>query len=135
MPIFTFLFNNKNLIILLLLLGVIAGQYFYISNLNLNIDILKTKKEQIQTLLDVSQANIAQLQNEIKTQNIAIDQFKKDAEIRQAKNAAEVKSAQAIAETHKLHAEELLKKIAPQDMSKCDAANLIINEEIKNARK
>lgn len=130
-----FLLKNKMFVLVVVLLLACAGEYIYISLLTSKQDVLLAEKQTLTVQLEESQGNLKQLQFNIQAQNNAIDQLKKDAEIHSAKSAAEIKTAQAVAETHKLHAEELLKKIAPQDMSKCDAANLIINEEIKNAHK
>ena len=135
MGILSFLIENKTFLVIIAAIGIIVAQYAYISTLRSKNETLIAEKETLSTKLVESQANLKQLQNDIKTQNDAIDKLKKDSDIRAAKNAVEVKAAQEKANIHKSHAEELLKRIAPQDMSKCDAANLIINEEIKNAHK
>lgn len=129
------LLTNKGLIVCALLLVIISGQYVYLRHLSAKNDVLSAEKVTLQVQLTESQANVIQLQNDIKTQNSAIDQFKKDAEIRLAKNAEEVKTAQTIAKNYKAQADEVLRKVTPQDMSVCDAANFIINEEIRNVRR
>ena len=113
----------------------LAGQSFRISLLKSSNKTLEAEKAAVQTLLETSQANLKQLQGEIKVQNDAIEKLKKEGDERVAKNAEEVKKAQAVAETYKKKAEDLMNRKAPQNLNKCDAANALINEEIRNARK
>lgn len=131
----TFLLNNKSLIVIALLLATIAGEYTYITILKSEKDTLVAEKAQLKTLLDESQANLKQLQNDIQVQNDAIDKLKKEGDARVAKGAAEVKKAQDTAAEYKRRADELLGRKPPQNMSKCDAANTLINEELQNAHK
>ena len=131
----TFLLNNKNLVIGLILVAVLSGLYGYIRILKSEKATLVAEKEQISTLLEESQANIKQLQNDIQAQNTAIDTLKAAADARVAAGAAKVKEAQNTAASYKKKADDLLNSKAPADMTKCDAANVLINGEIKNAHK
>jgi Tfp pilus assembly major pilin PilA len=131
----SFLLNNKSLIAIALLLAAIAGEYVYITVLKAEKATLVAEKAQIKTMLDESQANLKQLQNDIQAQNDAIDKLKKDGDARVAKGAVEVKKAQDTAAEYKRRADELLGRKPPQNVQKCDAANLLINEEIQNAHK
>ena len=131
----SFILNNKMLILIIALLAAIVGEYAYIAVLKTEQQTLVAEKATITTMLTESQANLKQLQNDIQAQNSAIDTLKKEADARVAKHAAEVKIAQATAKTYKDRADELLKQQAPQNVPKCDAANDLINQEIKNARK
>ena len=135
MGIFTFLLNNKTLVMLALLSLVIAGQGVYISMLRSDKTVLIAEKSQLKTLLDVSQANVLQLTGDIEAQNASIDALKKDGDERLAKHAKEVKKAEDAAAAYKKRAEELLTRKPPQNVSRCDAANALINEEIRNAKK
>ncbi len=135
MGIFAFLIKNKTLVMLAILGMIIAGQTVYISMLRSDKVALTAEKAQLKTLLDVSQANVIELQGNIKTQNDAIDVLKKNGDARVAKHAEEVKKANDVANTYKKRAEELLKRKPPQGIPRCDAANALINEEIRNAKK
>lgn len=135
MFILEFLLKNKALVAMAILALALAGQSFRISLLKSSNKALEAEKAAVQTLLETSQANLKQLQGEIKVQNDAIEKLKKEGDERVAKNAEEVKKAQAVAETYKKKAEDLMNRKAPQNLNKCDAANALINEEIRNARK
>jgi peptidoglycan hydrolase CwlO-like protein len=131
----SFLLNNKSLIAIALLLAAIAGEYTYIVILKSEKATLVAEKAQLKTMLDESQANLKQLQNDIQAQNDAIDKLKKDGDARVAKGAAEVKKAQDTAAEYKKRADELLGRKPPQNVPKCDAANALINEELQHAHK
>lgn len=130
-----FLFKNKNLIILGLVVMALLGQLTYIAMLKAEKLTLEAEKTTLTLLLDASQSNLLQLTKDIQAQNAAIEQLKTDGDARLAKNAAEVKQAQAIAKTYKQKADALLNADTPQGVSACDAANELINQEIKNAHK
>jgi hypothetical protein len=135
MGILTFFLNNKTYIVIALLGLVIAGQTVYITVLRSQKDTLVAEKQVLQISLDASQASLLQLKNDIVAQNAAIEKLKTESDARLAKNAVEVKKAQAVAQSYKRQAEDLLNRPPPQDMSKCDAAEALINEELANARK
>jgi hypothetical protein len=130
-----FLFKNKNLIIIGLFVVALLGQLTYITLLNAEKLTLEAEKTTLTLLLDQSQANLLQLKNNIQAQNAANERLKTDGDARLAKNAVEVKQAQAIAKTYKQKADALLNAASPQGVSTCDAANELINQEIKNANK
>ena len=131
----SFLLNNKMLILVLALLAVMVGEGAYISVLKSEKNTLVAEKATITTMLTESQANLKQLQNDIQAQNTAIDVLKKEGDARVAKHAADVKAAQDTARSYKQKADDLLNSKAPANIPKCDAANILINGEIKNAHK
>ena len=130
-----FLLKNKMLVLVIALLAAMAGEYVYITTLKAEKQTLVAEKATLTTMLTESQANLKQLQNDIQAQNAAIDTLKAEADARVAKHAAEVKVAQTTAATYKKKADDLLNSKAPANMTKCDAANALINGEIKNAHK
>ena len=131
----SFLLNNKMLILVLVLFAVMAGEGVYITTLKSEKDTLVAEKATLTTQLSESQANLKQLQNDIQAQNTAIDILKAAADARVAAGAAKVKEAQNTAASYKKKADDLLNSKAPANMTKCDAANVLINGEIKNAHK
>ena len=131
----TFLLNNKNLVIGFILVAILAGGVGYIEILRSQKATLVAEKATITTQLTESQANLKQLQNDIQTQNSAIDKLKSDADARAASHAVEIKKAQATANNYKQQAADLLKRQAEANIPKCDAANSLINEVLKNANK
>ncbi len=131
----TFLLNNKNLVIGLILVTALAGGYGYIRILKSENATVVAEKAMLTIQLTESQANLTQLQNDITAQNTAIDVLKQNGDARVAKGAADVKKAQDEAKTYKQLADDLLNRKPPQNVPKCDAANLLINEEIKNVHK
>lgn len=135
MGIFLFLKNNKSMVIAIIVGLILAGGAVYINILKSSNRALVAEKAELKTLLDVSQANVIELQGNIKTQNDAIGVLKKNGDERLAKHAKEVKKAEDAAAAYKKRAEELLTRKPPQNISRCDAANALINEEIRNAKK
>jgi chromosome segregation ATPase len=131
----SFILNNKMLIVVLALLAVMAGEGVYITTLKSEKATLVAEKATLTTMLAESQANLKQLQNDIQAQNAAIDVLKAAGDARVAAGAAKVKEAQNTAATYKKKADDLLNSKAPANMTKCDAANALINGEIKNAHK
>ena len=129
----TFLLNNKTLILITALLIAMASEGVYITTLKSEAKILVAEKATLTTMLTESQANLKQLQSDIQAQNTAINALKAEADARVAKHAVEVKQAQTIANSYKQKADDLLKLKAPSGIPVCDAANELINKEIKNA--
>jgi len=135
MFVLEFLLKNKALVAILILAAALGVQSFRISLLKSEAKTLTAEKQTLKTQLDESQANLLQLQNDIQSQNAAIERLKKDGDERVAKNAEDVKKAKKEAEGYKKQAQDLMNRKVPQNVSKCDAANALINEEIRNARK
>jgi len=84
--------------------------------------------------LQISQASVKGLQQAITDQNTAIDKLKSDADTRVAAHQAEIAKAKNTAELYRKQAQYLMTTQAPQDKPKCDSANNLINQEIKNAK-
>lgn len=133
--IVAFLFNHKSLVIIALLALALTGTGIQIKFLKNQKAELVSEKERLQTLLDVSQANVKQLQGDIQAQNEQVEKFKKDADERQAANQVIVKKATEQAAIYKKKSDDLLKRQPPSNMSSCEAADALINEEIQNANK
>ena len=131
----TFILNNKGLIAGIILVAILAAGLGYIKILQSEKLALVAEKATLTTQLTESQANLKQLQNDIQAQNTAIDTLKTEADARVAKHAAEVKVAQATAKSYKQQADDLLNSKAPAGVPVCQAANALINGEIKNAHK
>ena len=131
----TFLLNNKNLVAGLILVATLASGVAYIGVLRSQKAALVAEKATLTTQLTESQANLKQLQNDIQSQNTAIDKLKSDADARVAAHAVEVKKAQDAAKTYKQQADDLLARQAAANVSKCDAADSLINEVLKNVNK
>lgn len=124
------LLTNKYVIIGVIV--VAAG--IYIKILKSEINSCEAEKKNLVAELAISQASVKSLQGAITEQNVAIDKLKTDSDAREKAGAAEVAKAKVKAEGFKKQADNLLKRIVPQNMTKCDAANSLINEEIKNAK-
>lgn len=135
MGVFAFLLKNKALVAIGILCAMLAAQTAYIAVLKSQKTVLVTEKASLKTLLDVSQSNVIQLTEDIKYQNTEVEKLKSAGETRLKLHEAEVKTAETKAATHKKAAADLLKSTSPQNMTKCDAANLLINKELHNARK
>lgn len=130
--ILSLLMGNKSLIIIILMLVVMTSLGVYIKILKSEKAALTSEVEKVKTMLVVSQANVVQLKNDIDFQNSQVDKLKKAADVKKAESAILVKKATQVAETYKQQAADLLKRVAPQNVSKCDAANSLIDGEIHN---
>lgn len=99
------------------------------------IHLLRGENKVIADKLEIAAESIRSLQQAVNDQNAAIDKMKADSDARAARGQAEIAQAKIKSDSFKKQAEDLMKKQTPQGVSKCDAANLWINEEIKNAKK
>lgn len=131
----TFLLENKIAVFISILLLAIAAETTYIYILKSDERAIVAEKATLTTELTESQANLVQLQNDIHAQNTAIEALKTEGDARVAKHAAEVAQAQNTAKSYKQKADDLLKRQPKAGVAKCDSANSLINEEIKNAHK
>lgn len=128
------LLQNWKLILGISLIAIIAGLGVYIKILNGNISTLTAEKQTMQATLDVSQASVKSLQLAIVEQNDAIDNMQIEADKREKSHAGAIAAAKATTQSAKKRADELMAAMAPQNLSKCDAANQLINQEIQRAR-
>ena len=134
MGILAILLKNKNLVVIGILLAFFAGSGLYIKILKSDVATLTAEKTTLVTELKVSNASIKNLQQAILDQNTAIDKLKEDADKRQAAHQAEINKAKATADTYKKQAQDLMDAKAQADKPKCDSANDLINQEIRNAK-
>lgn len=88
-----FLFQNKTILLIFMLLLICIGEYAYIVKLKSDNTAIVAEKNKIETLLSVSQATVMQLKTDINIQNDSIEKWRKDADVRAAKSAEEVKNA------------------------------------------
>jgi uncharacterized coiled-coil protein SlyX len=101
----------------------------------LYIKVLKSENESLTIKLSVAESSIKTLQTSISKQNTAIDKMKKDADDRLKENIKNVNKSKEERKIFDKHSKDLLSKKTPEDISKCDSANLLINEEIDNEPK
>ena len=126
--------ENWKIIVIGILLAALAGMSIYIKSLTLRNDILVSEKNVLVAELQVSQASVKGLQQGISDQNSAVEKLKLDADTRAAIHATEIASAQIKSSNYRKQANALLKQLAPQNLSKCDAANQLFIKEIGNAK-
>lgn len=119
-------------IILLILVGILA---FYANSMKSVNAALVAQKATLLVTLTESQANVIQLKNDINFQNAQIEKFKSDAAERAVKHANDIKKAKTTSDMYRKQAEDLLNRRPPQNITKCDAANDLIVEELKDANK
>lgn len=124
------LLTNKFVIIGVIV--VAAG--IYITILRAQLSTCEAEKKVLVAELAVSQASVKSLQQAINDQNAAVEKLKADADAREKAGLVEIAKAQATAAGFKKQAADILKRVAPQNISKCDAANQLINEELQNAK-
>ena len=128
------LLRNWQLIVIGLLLLTLAGTGVYVKMLKSNIVALEAEKASLVVKLEVSNASIAALQKSINEQNAAVQKFKEAADAREKANRNEIAKAKVESLTQKQRAEDILKRVIPENTTACDAANQLFNEEIKNAK-
>lgn len=128
MPVVLFLLKHWQLFAIGAMALVIFGSTQYIH-------LLRGENKVIAEKLEIANESIRSLQQAINDQNAAIDKMKADSDAREARGQAEIAQAKIKSDSFKKQAGDLMKKQTPQGVSKCDAANLWINEEIRNAKK
>lgn len=134
MGILAILLKNKNLVFIGILLALFAGSGIYIKFLKGDIATITAEKATLVTELQVSVASVKSLQQAILDQNAAIDNMKSAADLRQSAHQAEINKAKATADTYKKQAQDLMDAKAQADKPKCDSANDLMNQEIRNAK-
>lgn len=130
----SFLLNNKSLSVIILLGAIIAGQGVYIYVEKQRVIAALAEKEAAETKLAVCEQSVEGLRGAINRQNEAIEKLKADAEKREKENKVALDKAKAKADNYKKQAEELMGRVPPQNISKCDAANRLINEEVSRGK-
>lgn len=125
------LLANRNVIvgIALLVIVTIIGGYIFV--LKSRVDILTEQNKALGTELSVSKASVVSLRSSIDEQNTAIEQLKTAADARTMAFLDEIAKAKSTSDTYRKQANEIIKRTSPQNVSKCDAANQLINEEMK----
>jgi len=127
--------SQIQLIASIVLLAALSASAVYIVILRTQATTLKSEKETLQTKLDMSQANLFQLKNDIDAQNVAIQKLKTDTDERVAKGLEEIARAKASAASSKARADSILSRKPPVGANICDAANDLFNQEIKHGKK
>lgn len=124
------LMGNKNLIIGVVLLALLAGLGIYIKILKSEVATAKADVLVLTGELSVSQASVKGLQASIVNQNTAIAKMKEDADARVASHQVEIAAANKKSDSYKLQAQNLMNRKPPENINRCDAVNQLINEEI-----
>ena len=124
------LMGNKNLIIGVVLLALLAGLGIYIKVLKSEVATAKADVLVLNGELSVSQASVKGLQASIVNQNTAITKLKEDADARVVSHQAEIAEANKKSDSYKLQAQNLMNRKPPENINRCDAVNQLINEEI-----
>jgi peptidoglycan hydrolase CwlO-like protein len=140
-PLITFLLNHKALFFIVWLSCVIVGQGIYIK-LNINeVKLLKSEKlvlvaekDTIKAHLEISQTMAKNLQSSVNEQNAAINKLKSDSLAREQEHKIKIAQANEKANKYKKEAEEIMKRQPPQNLTKCDAANQLVNTELNDVK-
>lgn len=132
--IIEFILTHKSLILVGLFLAIIASEGVYINMLKSDVEAAEAQVQVKQAELEVSQSAVKRLQMALDEQNAAIDKMKADADAREQSHKGEIIKAQAVAATYKQQAADIIAKVSPQNVSKCDAANALVNTEIQHAK-
>ena len=128
------LLKNWQLVVIGILLLALSGMGVYVKMLKSNVAQCEAEKIALSVALDASQASVKSLQGAIEEQNAAVQKFKDAADEREKAGRAALAKAKATSEANKKWANDLLGRTIPQGTTACDAANQLINEEIRNAK-
>ncbi len=135
MGILTVLLNNKNLVIIGVLIAAIIGGLIYISVLKANLATTIAEKNTLVAELQVSQASVKSLQTSIDEQNTAVEKMKTDAETRAKLAKVELDKAHTVSAAYKKRADDLMNSQPLPNVSACDSAAALINVEILRNQK
>ncbi len=133
MGFLSILWQYKSLIVIGLLLLVVGSMYTYTGIIKKDRDVAISLSNSLKGELKISQTSVKTLDEKIAEQNLMIDAFKKDADDRLSKNKPNLDKATATAVTINKQADDLLKRQPLKDTNSCANADVLINEEIKNA--
>jgi hypothetical protein len=114
--------------------AIVVAAGIYIMLLRANIATCEAEQNVLKAELAVSQASVKSLQAAINDQNTAIEKMKADSESREKAGKAAVEKAKVESLTFKRRAEDLMKVVPRPGITKCEAANELIDQEIKNAK-
>lgn len=128
------LLTNRYVIIGIVVTAVVGGGFFYVTGLQKQVIKLKADNQVLKTNLQISEDSVKTLKISINDQNTAIDKFKTDADVRVKAGQAAVAAAKASSDNYKAQAAAILSAKLPKDANACNAANELINSEIKNAK-
>lgn len=129
-----FIATHKTLLIAAGLLLALAASGVYIKILGAEVESAKAKVTVLTDKLEISETSVKTLQGTVNEQNTAITKLGTDSAARVASHQVELAKAKTTADIYKKQADDLMNRKAPQDQSKCDSANNLINEGIKNAK-
>ena len=129
-----FLLTHKSLALTGVLFAMLASAGVYIKILDSEVVSAKADVKVLTSNLAVSQASVKTLQKAVTDQNTAITKLGTDATARVASHQGELAKATTTADIYRKQATDLMHRQAPQNAPKCDAANALINSEIKNAK-
>lgn len=118
---------------IVVLLGIFVYQNVMINMSKKEIEKLEAQKSTLNAQIIVLTNNVKQLHTKIDEQNAAIEKMRKDAEEKEKQNQEMLERASATADTYKKQAQELLRRKPPPNMTKCEAANDLINTESKKS--
>jgi uncharacterized protein YlxW (UPF0749 family) len=107
----------------------------YIEHLKSSYEVLEKEKVVLNQELDISKQSVKDLSSALERQNKAIDDMKKDSDIRQKKYLEDISKAKKNSAGLKSQADDLMKRALSQNENACNAANLLFIEEISNAKK
>jgi len=131
MGIIATLIANWRTVAIGLLVLALAGLVAHTEVLKLQKSELTTENKGLTFQLQSSQANVKKLSEDILHQNLAIDAFKQDADLRLAKNQQLLTKAKQDAVSYKKKAEDVMNKKAPDGVPICIATNQLFDEAIK----
>jgi len=132
--ILAFFLKNKSFIVVGIILAIVASEVLYIKILRSEEATLVAEKTILNNKVIDLQANVAQLKNDLEFQNKEVERFKNAADERAKQHVIELKAAQDTAAKYKKQAADLLKRQPQQNANKCDNANQLITEELRNAK-
>ena len=134
MGILTILLNNKNLVIIGVLIAAMLSGFIYVKMLKSNLTTAIAEKNTLVAELQVSQESVKSLQTAITDQNTAVEKMKTDADARAKSAQAEIDKAHTISAAYKKHADDLMNVKPLPGTSSCQSAEALINQEIQNAK-
>lgn len=133
--ILSFISNYLNLIVIIIFLSITTYQAVLIKFHKKDIQTLEAEKSNLLTQVKVLQVSVKDLKESIDKQNAELEKIKKDAEKKEKEDKETLERASATADVYKKQARDLLKRKPPANMTKCDAANQLINIEARDTKR
>jgi hypothetical protein len=126
--------SNGKLVAAIALIATVAAGWGYLRHLQNKVTALAGENAVLVEKLHVSEDLVLALRSSIDTQNQAIAKMSEDSIRRERDGKALIDRARSESAVHKRRADQLMTSIPAPNLSQCEAAEHLINQEIRSEK-